>query len=63
MNINEHVIIILGSSHDHLTTKQRALKIVNISLNTIIYPYFETSGGKSSILYLNVVDFFNTSVN
>jgi hypothetical protein len=32
-------------------------------LNTYIYSYLETSDGQSSSLYLNVVQFFNTSVN
>jgi hypothetical protein len=32
-------------------------------LNTTIYSYLETSGGQTSILYLNVVHFFNTRVN
>jgi hypothetical protein len=32
-------------------------------LNTYIYSYVEMSGGQSSNLYLNVVHFFNTSVN
>jgi hypothetical protein len=36
---------------------------VNNCLNMKIYSYLETSGGQSSNLYLNVVDFFNTSVN
>jgi hypothetical protein len=39
---------------------QRTLKNVNSNLN---YSYFETSGGQSSNTYLNVVHFFNTSVN
>jgi hypothetical protein len=39
------------------------LKDVNNCLNTKIYSFFETSGGQSSNLYLNVVHFFNTSVN
>jgi hypothetical protein len=43
--------------------EQRALKDVNNCLNTNIYFYLETSGGQSSILYLNVVYFFKTSVN
>ncbi len=44
--------------------EQGTLKNVNNSLNTkIIYSYLETSGGKSSNIYLNVVHFFNTSVN
>ncbi len=30
---------------------------------TNIYSYLETSGGQSSNLYLNVVYFYNTSVN
>ena len=33
------------------------LKNVNNYLNTNIYSYLETSGGKSSNLYLNVVHF------
>jgi len=40
-----------------------ALKNVNSSLNTNIYSYLKTSGGKSSNLYLNAVHFFNTSLN
>ncbi len=43
--------------------EQRALQNVNNCLNTDIYSYLETSGGQSSNLYLNVVLFFNTSVN
>jgi hypothetical protein len=38
-------------------------KNVNNCLNTNIYSYLESSGGLSSNLYLNVVHFFNTSVN
>ncbi len=36
---------------------------VDNCLNTNIYSYLETSGGQSSNPYLNVVHFFNTSVN
>ncbi len=43
--------------------EQRAFKNVNDCLNTNIYSYLETSGGKFFILYLNVVHFFNTSDN
>ncbi len=43
--------------------EQHTLKNVNNYLNTNIDSYFETSGGQSSNLYLNVVQFFNTSVN
>jgi hypothetical protein len=43
--------------------EQRGLQNVNNCLNTNIYSYLVTSGGQSSNLYLNVVDFFNTSVN
>jgi hypothetical protein len=43
--------------------EQRTLKNVNNCLNTNIYSYLETSGGKSSNLYLKVVHFFNTRVN
>jgi len=38
-------------------------KKVSNYLNTNIYSYFETSGGQSSNQYLNVVHYFNTSVN
>ncbi len=37
---------------------QHALKNVSNCLNCNIYPYFEKSGGQSSNLYLNVVNFF-----
>jgi hypothetical protein len=43
--------------------EEQALKIVNNNLNTNIYSYLQTSGGQSSYLYLNIVHFFNTSVN
>ncbi len=43
--------------------EQRASKNVNNCFNTNIYTYLETSGGQSSNFYLNVVHFFNTSVN
>jgi len=45
------------------TMEQCALKNVSNHLNITIYSYLDTSGGQSSILYLNVVHFFNTSVN
>ncbi len=35
--------------------EQHALQNVNNCLNTNIYSYLETSGGKSSNLYLNIV--------
>jgi len=37
--------------------EQRTFKIVNNCLNTNIYSYLETSGGKSYNLYLKVVHF------
>jgi hypothetical protein len=37
-------------------------KLVNNYLNTNIYSYLETSGGQSSILYLDVAHFLNTSI-
>ncbi len=43
--------------------EQQAIKIVSNGLNASIYSYLETSGVQSSFLYLNVVHFFNTSVN
>ena len=44
-----------------LSMEQCALKNVNNCLNTDIYSYLETYGGRSFNLYLNVVHFFNTS--
>ncbi len=43
--------------------EQHAFKNVNSCMNTNIYSYLETSQDKSYNLYLNVVHFFNTSVN
>jgi hypothetical protein len=43
--------------------EQHALKNVNNCLNTNNYSYLETSGVQSSDPYLNVVHFFNTSVD
>ncbi len=54
---------IIDNSRLMLQMEQHTLKNVNNCLNTNIYSYLETSGGQSSSLYLNVVQFFNTSVN
>jgi hypothetical protein len=43
--------------------EQRTLKNVNNSLNINICSYLETFGSQSFNLYLNVVHFFNASVN
>jgi hypothetical protein len=43
--------------------ENHALEIVNNGLNSNIYSYLVTSGGQSSNLYLNVVNFFNTGAN
>ncbi len=43
--------------------EHHTFKNVNNCLDTNIYFYLGTSGGQSSNLYLNVVHFFNTSVN
>jgi hypothetical protein len=43
--------------------EQHTLKNVNNCLNTNIYSDFETSGGQSFNVYLNVVHFFNISVS
>jgi len=48
---------------DSIRMVQHALNNVNNYSNANIYSYLETSGGQSSTLYLNVVHFFNTSVN
>jgi hypothetical protein len=42
------------------TMEQRAFKNVSNCLNTNIYSYLETFGGKSLNLYLDVVHFFYT---
>ncbi len=53
-----------GKVHpQHHGTEQGTLKDVNNFLNTNIYSYLGTSGGESQNLHLNVVHFFNTSVN
>jgi len=56
-------LIIEGAHKKGASMEQRALQNVNNCLNTDIHSYLETSGGQSSNLYLNVVLFFNTSVN
>jgi hypothetical protein len=43
--------------------EHRTFKNVNNYLETNMYSYLEISGGQSSDLYLNVVHFFNISVN
>ncbi len=43
--------------------EQHTLKNINNCLNTTIYSYLETSGGQRYNTYLNVVHFFNTSVD
>jgi len=43
--------------------EQHTFKNVSNYKNTNIYSYIETSGGESSNLYFNVVNFFYTSVN
>ncbi len=45
-----------------MAMEQCTLKNVNNNLKNNIYSYLETSGGRSSILYLNVVHFLNTSI-
>ncbi len=43
--------------------EHHALKNVNKCFDTSFYSYIVTCGGQSSNLYLNVVHFFNNSVN
>ncbi len=43
--------------------EQRALENGKKYLNTNIYSYLETSGVQSYYIYLNVIQFFSTSVN
>jgi hypothetical protein len=56
-----HVLHNVYSGHWHNGTVP--LKNVNNGLNTNIYSYLEISGGQTYNLYLNVVHFFNTSLN
>ncbi len=51
------------SSNQVISMKEHDLKAVDNCLNTNIYSYLETSGGKNYNLYLNVVHFFNSSLN
>ena len=51
------------SAKKYALMEQHTLKNVNNYLNTNIYSYLETSGGQNYNQYLNVVHFFNTSVN
>ncbi len=58
----------IGAIHRHLIKvvclmEQCALKNVNSHLNTNIYSYLDIFGGQISNIYLNIVQFFNTSVN
>ncbi len=61
LSITKKVVSIIwfGDSHNLATIlmEQRTLRNVNHYLNTNIYSYLMTSGGQSSILYLNVVHF------
>jgi len=59
---NLKFLIIVKSISDQ-PMEHCTLKNVSISLNTNIYSYLETYGGRSYNLYLNVAQFFNTSVN
>jgi hypothetical protein len=56
-------VIIVLQTNLRFQRNSLLLKNVNNYLYTNIYSYLETSGGKRSNLYLNVVHFFNTSVN
>ncbi len=55
---NENSFEVMISSMEQLT-----LKNVNNGLISNIYSYLETSVGQSYYLFLNVVHFFNTSLN
>jgi hypothetical protein len=46
-----------------LQMEQRALQNVNNHFNINMYSYLELSDGKSCNLYLNVVQYFRTSIN
>ncbi len=52
-----------GPNVIHELMEQPTFYNVNICLNTNISSYLDTSGGQSSNIHLNVVHFFNASVN
>ncbi len=54
---------IQGNPRKIVNVTASALKNINNCLNTKIYSYLETFGGKGYNLYLNGVHFFNTGVN
>jgi hypothetical protein len=56
-SISITILCKLGCPTRDCTIEQRAFKKVNHCLNTNIYSYLETSGGKSFNLYLNVVHY------
>jgi hypothetical protein len=58
-----NVVIIVIITIAVVPMEKHALKTACNCLNTNIYSCLETSGGRSSYIYLNVVLFFNTSVN
>ncbi len=60
-NLQYNEISLLDLSLKH--NRRAGFKNVNNCLNSKIYSYFETSSGQSYNLYLNVVHFFNASVN
>jgi hypothetical protein len=49
--------------YPNMIDPMRTFKNANNCSNTNIYSYLETSGGQSFNIYLNVVHFFNTSLN
>jgi hypothetical protein len=55
--------LMFAKSFINQSTEQRTFKNVSNSLNTNIYFYLETFGCQSFNLHLNVVQFFNTSVD
>jgi len=55
--------VILRTQAWLISMEQHAFKNLNISLNTNIYFYLETSVGQSSNVYINFIHFFHTSVN
>jgi hypothetical protein len=57
------ISIFLMEYNECLIIEHHALKNVSNDLNANIYSYLETSGGQNFNLCLNVVHFFNTSVN
>jgi hypothetical protein len=63
LSVNYESVMFYNTKARTAPMEQRASKILNICFNANIYSYLEISGGQSLNQYLNVVHFFNISVD